>query len=419
MSRGIRGLVVGLVALGTGLAGTGVGAGAAPSPRHQTDGAAAVTSVPAAGVGLTPEVAAVPASSAELDDAQSRLDDLLTRQAEQTAELADVGRALAADRAEQAAVRSLAARREAQVDKAETVDERTGATLRSVGVDRFVNGDHLLEGLDPALSTDERARLERRLVLGQVATTRLLGQRRHTVERVDQLRGELDGYRRRDAELEDRITSADDRRSDLERSLAALGPEIVAATATRDRARVNATVDGTDMSVLALDAYWRAAQFVATTDPTCSLTWPVLAGIGRTESRHGTYLGATLGVDGVVAPPIYGPDLDGSNRFAVVPDSDGGGLDGTARTDRAVGPMQFLPSTWDVVGTDLTGDGSADPQNLFDAAAAAAVYLCRSGPGLDAAPRLRSAILTYNRSEEYADLVTERAQGYGEAVRLG
>ena len=67
--------------------------------------------------------------------------------------------------------------------------------------------------------------------------------------------------------------------------------------------------------------------------------------------------------------------------------------------------MQFLPGTWRTVGTDLTGDGTADPQNLFDAAAAAGVYLCRSGPGLGDAARLRRAVLTYNRSQEYADIV--------------
>ena len=111
---------------------------------------------------------------------------------------------------------------------------------------------------------------------------------------------------------------------------------------------------------------------------------------------------------------------DGSDgRFAVVPDSDGGRLDGTARTDRAVGPMQFLPGTWSVVGTDLTGDGTADPQNIFDAAASAGVYLCRSGPGLSDTGRLRGAILTYNRSQAYADVVLERAGGYAAQLPLG
>jgi membrane-bound lytic murein transglycosylase B len=81
--------------------------------------------------------------------------------------------------------------------------------------------------------------------------------------------------------------------------------------------------------------------------------------------------------------------------------------------------MQFLPGTWRTVGTDGTGDGLADPQNLYDAARSAAAYLCRSGPGLGDAGRRRAAILTYNRSQEYADLVQSRAEEYAAAVPIG
>jgi membrane-bound lytic murein transglycosylase B len=81
--------------------------------------------------------------------------------------------------------------------------------------------------------------------------------------------------------------------------------------------------------------------------------------------------------------------------------------------------MQFLPGTWRVVGTDLTGDGTADPHNIFDAAASAATYLCRSGPNLADPGRLRAAVLTYNRSQTYADIVLERAGGYAASIPLG
>jgi membrane-bound lytic murein transglycosylase B len=390
---------------------------AAPSVRAQGDGAAA-PQVPAAGIGLTPEVAAVPASSPELDAAETRLDELVRARDDQTEELAATDAELAADTAASTAVRALAARRTEQVAKAAAVDDRTRRALTALMVDRFVEGDHLLEGLDPMLSAERRDELGRQMVLGEVGTDRLMAQRRHTTATLEELQGELEEYTRRAAELDERIADLDRRGSELRSSLDALGPRIDEAGRRRDAARGAATIDGTDMSVLALDAYWRAAQYVALTDPTCRLSWPVLAGIGRTESRHGTYRGAVLGADGVVAPPIYGPELDGSNTFAVVPDSDGGGLDGTARTDRAVGPMQFLPGTWRTVGTDLTGDGDADPQNLYDAAAAAGVYLCRSGPGLDDAATRRAAVLTYNRSQEYADIVDERAREYAAAVPL-
>ena len=44
--------------------------------------------------------------------------------------------------------------------------------------------------------------------------------------------------------------------------------------------------------------------------------------------------------------------------------------------DRAVGPMQFIPSTWSVIGVDGDNDGKRNPQDIDDAALATAVYLC-------------------------------------------
>ncbi len=377
------------------------------------------TAAPAPGVGLSPEVAEVPASSAELDAAVERLAELVDERADQSAELSEATATIGADTIELTATRSLAERRAEQADKAAVVAERSRAALRALTADRFVEGDRVLEGLDPALTSDARNDLARRWVLGQVGTARLIEEQRYTAARSGALADQAAELRDAVDGLEAEISALTRRSERLQASLAELGPRIADAERARDAARLSASIDGTDLSALALDAYWRAAQYIAATDPDCGLSWSVLAGIGRTESRHGTYRGAVLGTDGVVQPPIYGPDLDGSNTFAVVPDSDGGSLDATARTDRAVGPMQFLPGTWRTVGTDLTGDGTADPQNLFDAAAAAGVYLCRSGPGLGDAARLRRAVLTYNRSQEYADIVDERARGYAATVPLG
>ena len=38
--------------------------------------------------------------------------------------------------------------------------------------------------------------------------------------------------------------------------------------------------------------------------------------------------------------------------------------------------MQFIPSTWSVVGVDADGDAQRNPQDIDDAALATAVYLC-------------------------------------------
>lgn len=423
-----RALVAFVVAsVATSAGPTAVGAapavGVAVEPAHQAaptgDGQTAEPS-PGELPLLSTEVLAVPVTSPEFDRLRERVDELQDRRDEFQAERAGLEQQLEADRRELVAVSALAERRSAQVDKAELAAVTTRNALADLAVDRFIEGDHLLEGLDPALSAAARDELMRQMVLADIGADRLLEEVRFTTARRDQLRSERESLTRRATELGDRIGSADRRRAELTADLDELGVTLLRTAQDLEVARRAATVEGTEMSVLALDAYWRAERALTLLDPDCRVTWPLLAGIGRTESRHGTYRDAVVGPDGVVAPPIYGPELDGSNEaFAVIPDSDGGRLDGTARTDRAVGPMQFIPSTWRAVGSDATGDGTADPQNFYDAALSAGVYLCRSGPGLDEPDRRRRAVLTYNRSGPYADLVELRRQEYEESVELG
>ncbi|RKS69163.1 membrane-bound lytic murein transglycosylase B [Motilibacter peucedani] len=161
----------------------------------------------------------------------------------------------------------------------------------------------------------------------------------------------------------------------------------------------------------ALSAYISAAALLAQRSPGCHLSWPVLAGIGRVESNHGRFGGSVLGADGVPVPAIVGPRLDGG-QFAAVADSDGGALDGDTEFDRAVGPMQFLPSTWVRVAVDADHDGTADPQDIDDAAAAAGVYLCSGGRDLRTGTGLGAAIFSYNHSADYVNLVAAVAQAY-------
>ena len=80
---------------------------------------------------------------------------------------------------------------------------------------------------------------------------------------------------------------------------------------------------------------------------------------------------------GNAVPPIFGIALDGGNT-AEITDTDDGAIDGDAEFDRAVGPMQLIPQTWRNWHIDGGGDGVEDPQNIDDAALAAANYLCRS-----------------------------------------
>jgi hypothetical protein len=151
-----------------------------------------------------------------------------------------------------------------------------------------------------------------------------------------------------------------------------------------------------------LIAAYRSAADAA--PPACRLPVALLAAIGQIES--GSAGGREILPDHRVDPAIYGPVLDGG-PFAAIVDTDGGLFDGDVVWDRAVGPMQFIPSTWRLSGVDGDGDGLADPQNVYDAAHSAAGYLCRGNRDLSQARDLRAAIWSYNHSAEYVVAVLE------------
>ncbi|MET9853435.1 lytic transglycosylase domain-containing protein [Streptomyces sp. NPDC006450] len=152
----------------------------------------------------------------------------------------------------------------------------------------------------------------------------------------------------------------------------------------------------------ALDAYKRAEISVAAALPGCHLPWQLLAGIGRVESVHASGYG--LKADGYTEKPIRGPRLDG-NGFAEIKDTDKGEWDADTEYDRAVGPMQFIPSTWSTWGADGNADSKRDPNNIYDAALGAGLYLCAGQRNLTDAGDLDKAILSYNRSREYVNTV--------------
>ncbi|MFE2579387.1 C40 family peptidase [Streptomyces sp. NPDC059378] len=158
-----------------------------------------------------------------------------------------------------------------------------------------------------------------------------------------------------------------------------------------------------DIPARMLTAYKKAAGQVGTYVPTCrGMRWPILAGIAKVESNHA--VGRTIAAGGDIRPKIYGVVLNGSGQggnTAAVPDTDHGKWDGTSQGERAVGPFQFLPSTWESIGKDANGDKTADPHNADDAALGAAVYLCAGGRDLAKRAQLKTAIWQYNHSSEY------------------
>ncbi|MFB8034433.1 lytic murein transglycosylase [Streptomyces sp. NPDC056004] len=153
---------------------------------------------------------------------------------------------------------------------------------------------------------------------------------------------------------------------------------------------------GIPASILA--AYKKAEQTVAGSDAACRLPWQLLAAIGKVES--GQARGGRVDANGTTFSPILGPVLDGRG-FAMIKDTDNGAYDGDSTHDRAVGPMQFIPSTWATWGQDGNGDGRKDPNNIYDAALAAGRYLCAGSRDLSLAADLDRAVLSYNHSDAY------------------
>ncbi|MET7932282.1 lytic transglycosylase [Streptomyces sp. NPDC005322] len=151
-----------------------------------------------------------------------------------------------------------------------------------------------------------------------------------------------------------------------------------------------------------LDAYKRAEAALNKSKPGCDLPWQLLAAIGKVES--GQARGGNLDSEGTTVAPILGPALNGKG-FALIKDTDGGAYDGDRTHDRAVGPMQFIPSTWANWGKDGNGDGEKNPNNVYDAALAAGAYLCAGSRDLSVQDDLNDAILGYNRSREYLNTV--------------
>lgn len=255
----------------------------------------------------------------------------------------------------------------------------------------------------PTLADDAEAVL----VESQQAATQRLGQANAERERRDRvmlvLIAEAEAVAQRIGEAEESLAVASAQTARLE-------PAFEAALRT-------APVVGVDFPVVVLDAYYRAALRTAEQKPWCGVRWDQLAGIGRVESHHGTYGGKTVQANGRTDGEILGPVLDGTH-FASIPDTDGGRHDGDVVWDRAVGPMQFIPGSWKLFGADGNGDGEIDPHNMYDATMAAANHLCGSTGDLGVPANFQRALLGYNRSVPYGQMVMGLADGYRATVSL-
>ncbi len=332
-------------------------------------------------------------AEARLATATAETDSLTAEQDRLTAEIDDAGQ-----RGEAARVELEARRR----------------SLRTVAVETYVQGrergtDDLLRGAGQASETARQDTFVDDIAERRAEQVRAA---RATIDDTDATIARDTASR---ATVQERLAVATSLRDELAQKVAAVRG--AAANARRSLAdwRLAADVAGTDLPLVALDAYVKAAARTAMENPDCGLRWTGLAGIGKVESGHGSFAGSRLTANGSTSQPIVGIPLDGTNNTAAIGDTDGGALDGDPDVDRAVGPMQFIPGSWRTMGRDGNGDGKADPSNIYDAALAAAGLLCRAGgSNLDADAGLRRAALGYNNSASYADLVVRTARGYAE-----
>jgi membrane-bound lytic murein transglycosylase B len=176
--------------------------------------------------------------------------------------------------------------------------------------------------------------------------------------------------------------------------------------------QVESTASASGIPEVALAAYQRAATVIDAADRTCHMPWQLVAAIGRVESDHGRADGNVLTDQGIDKPGILGPVLDGTHGTVRIADTDAGQYDHDTRFDRAVGPMQFIPSTWAIVGVDADNDGQRNPQDIYDAALGSAVYLCSGPDDLATTAGQRSAVYRYNHNQRYVDLVLAIEQAY-------
>jgi hypothetical protein len=197
-----------------------------------------------------------------------------------------------------------------------------------------------------------------------------------------------------------------------------IGDEVLASAGDIDRLRQLGPTGDLPNGPLMIpsnmyEAYTKAALMLANELPSCKLHWSLLASIGRIESNHAR--GGQADAAGNTVPQILGPVLNGGG-FAAIRDTDGGRLDGDPRWDRAVGSMQFIPSTWSGYASDGNGDGVSSPHNIYDASVAAGKYLCSGGMDLSDPRDRATAVFRYNHSDSYVRTVLIWADAYAKGT---
>jgi hypothetical protein len=110
----------------------------------------------------------------------------------------------------------------------------------------------------------------------------------------------------------------------------------------------------------------------------------------------------------------YCPGLSWTVLAAIGQIESGDGANEGPSSAGALGPMQFLPSTWAIWGIDAFGQtGTPDIWNPYDAVASAARMLCADGAASGGAS-LQAAIFDYNHADWYVSEVLSLAAEYAQ-----
>ncbi len=332
---------------------------------------------------LEEEIGEISAVGADLEEAQAQVDGAEAR----TMELGEQTQALE---------RELDVRRESFEDAKAGYEERARAAYKG---DELAGLSFLLDGLlgsadGPAGLADPRVveiLLEGRESLGAYReyerilqnTSRQISQKKRDYEAaLKEERARAAELRRREEELEESIARISSDRAQTEARLQELR--------VAERARILEQRAATGVGETGRGYEQRIAREEIVAEPVEPISrkgyrrlykeaakqygfgedWYVLAAVGKVESNHGENMGSS--------------------------------------SAGAMGPMQFLPSTWETAGVDGNGDGVANIMDPRDAIPAAARYLETGG-----APRdWYRALFTYNHADWYVVKVLGVAEGY-------
>jgi peptidoglycan hydrolase CwlO-like protein len=375
-------VISGVLSLGVGLAG---GAGAQTVEKESTAQSEEIpvleVQVEEQDAMLEAEIGEISAVGAELEEVQARVDDAQVR----TTELGEQTRTLE---------RELDARRETYEAAKDGYEERARAAYKGGELEGL---SFLLDGLlgsgpvgiaDPRVAEillEGRESLEAYLETERILqnTSRQISQKKQDYEAaLREERARTAELHLREEELEESIAQISSDRARTEARL----QELRAA----ERARVLEQKAATGVGEASRTYELRIAREEIVAEPVEPMSgkgyrrlykesakqygfgedWYVLAAVGKVESNHGESLG---------------------------PSSAG-----------AMGPMQFLPSTWETAGVDANGDGVANIMDPRDAIPAAARYLETGGAPED----WYRALFTYNHADWYVMKVLGVAEGY-------